>query len=212
MAARILLTRHGETYESRNSIIQGHSDTALTTVGRETALAVGEYLSCHESVKVILTSDLSRTVETARLIASKIDPRPQIIQVFVLREMCSASLEGKPFALLDALRASDPRGEEYAAPVGGESIADLRKRVLDWYYSFIPTAADGTLIVTHKGPLSIILQAIEPPMAPETMSVALDHCTVTILELNDNGRCRFVKVIRPYEETYDRDIDAKRFF
>ncbi len=166
MTKRILfLSRHGETPQSLASIVQGHSDTRLTPKGEMDSIRLGDHLARQQNIQTIMTSDLSRAVMTARLIAQRISPPPRIVEVAALRELGCGVLEGQPFARLKDLRLRDPRGPENAAPPGGESLAALRQRVLDWYLGLVAGVNSETLIITHKGPLAVILAAIAPLLA-----------------------------------------------
>jgi broad specificity phosphatase PhoE len=62
----ILLARHGETEWSATGRHTGRSDVPLTDAGREQARALGERLADRRP-KVVLSSPLSRALETCRL-------------------------------------------------------------------------------------------------------------------------------------------------
>src|SRR5258706_36572 len=127
---RLFVARHGETAESQDAIVQGQSDTRLSDSGRASARALGEHLAAHHVVTGIVSSDLARASETAQLIASQL-PRPVSIDLVpALREIACGVFEGNTFASLQEYRKTDARGAENAAPPGGETVAELRQRVL----------------------------------------------------------------------------------
>lgn len=196
MHRHLFLMRHGRTYDSDRLIIQGQSDTHLTHAGKLESLAVGQYVAEHHHVHLVISSDLARALETARLVASQIDRPPRVIEVSALREISCGDLEGKPFAELQRYREAHPLGPEHAVPPGGESISELRRRVLNWYNAFLPTATDGTLVVTHKGPLSILIELIAPRMPDREVSLALTPCTPIIVEIGDSGTAPLLEVVR----------------
>ena len=144
-----------------------------------------------------MTSDLSRAVMTARRIAQRITTPPRIVEVAALRELACGVLEGQPFSRLKDLRLRDPRGSEGAAPPGGESLAAMRRRVLEWYLGFVAGVNNETLIVAHKGPLAVILAAIAPTLPAASVRMALDHSSLVALELNSSGTASAVEVTRP---------------
>jgi probable phosphoglycerate mutase len=193
----LFLTRHGETPQSLASIVQGQSDTHLTPEGEMDSVVLGDHLARHQNIQTIMTSDLSRAVMTARLIAQRITTPPRIVEVAALRELACGVLEGQPFSRLKDLRRSDPRGSEGAAPPGGESLAAMRQRVLEWYLDFAAGVSHETLIVTHKGPLAVILGAIAPSLPAAARRAALDHSSLVALALNRNGTASCVEVIKP---------------
>jgi broad specificity phosphatase PhoE len=197
MTKRMLfLSRHGETAQSLESIVQGHSDTHLTPKGEMDSILLGDHLARHQNIQTIMTSDLSRAVMTARLIAQRIATPPRIVEVAALRELACGVLEGQPFSRLKDLRLNDPRGSENAAPPGGESLAEMRQRVLDWYLGFVAGVDNETLIITHKGPLAVILTALAPSLPAAFVRVALDHSSLVALELN-SGTASCIEVARP---------------
>ena len=154
-----IITRHGETQESLDDIVQGQSNTKLTENGRNMSLSLGKYLSKSYYIARIITSDLRRSFETAKLIALNIFPHPKIQIEPLLRELSSGVYEQRPFTELDSFRYSDFRGMNNARPIGGESLNDMRDRVLNWFSSFILGSVNNTLIVTHKGPISEFLES-----------------------------------------------------
>lgn len=198
MTKRLLfLTRHGETPQSLASIVQGHSDTHLTSKGEMDSILLGDHLARHQNIQTIMTSDLSRAVMTARLIARRITTPPRIVEVAALRELACGVLEGQPFSRLKDLRLRDPRGSEAAVPPGGESLAAMRQRVLEWYLAFVAGVSHETLIITHKGPLAVILGVVAPTLPVASVRVALDHSSLVALALNSSGTASCVEVTKP---------------
>jgi probable phosphoglycerate mutase len=194
---RLFLARHGETQQSLESIVQGHSDTHLTPKGERDAVGLGEYLARHQNIQTIITSDLSRAVMTARLIAQRLNTPPPIVEVAALRELACGVLEGQPFSRLKELRRQDPRGSEDAAPRGGESLAAMRRRVLEWYRGFAGGVGHETLVITHKGPLAVLLADIAPALPAAAVKLALEHGSLVALELASSGTAAAVEVVRP---------------
>ncbi|MCL4502196.1 MAG: histidine phosphatase family protein [Deltaproteobacteria bacterium] len=193
----LFLTRHGETRQALESIVQGQSDTRLTPKGEMDSVVLGDHLGRHQNIQTIMTSDLSRAVRTAKLIAQRMNPSPRIVEVAALRELACGVLEGQPSARLRDLRLSDPRGAEDAVPPGGESLAAMRHRVLSWYGGFVAMVSKETLIITHKGPLAVILATIAPALPAAMVKVALEHSSLVALELDRSGTAAVVDVIRP---------------
>eukprot|EP01138_Halocafeteria_seosinensis_P001010 gb/GECG01001034.1/.p1 GENE.gb/GECG01001034.1/~~gb/GECG01001034.1/.p1 ORF type:complete len:144 (+),score=17.28 gb/GECG01001034.1/:1-432(+) len=71
---QLLIVRHGETDWNVKHILQGQEDVPLNDTGREQSRRCGKYLK--EKIRAtkdvqIVTSDLSRAYETARLIAEE---------------------------------------------------------------------------------------------------------------------------------------------
>ena len=67
----LYLVRHGETDWNRDRRIQGSTDIPLNDTGRSQATAIGKLLA-QRQWDAVVTSPLSRAVETAQLIAAQI--------------------------------------------------------------------------------------------------------------------------------------------
>ena len=119
---RFFLVRHGETEWNRLRKIQGISDIPLNDTGRSQAAALGDILSKHR-FDLIVSSPLSRALETAQIVARKLGmPAPLVIQDLVERNYGEA--EGSSGLELDTLY---PPGTEIP---GREDRADVTKRVV----------------------------------------------------------------------------------
>ncbi len=125
----IYLVRHGATDWNKEGRCQGFSDIALNEEGRRQAALVRKALPV-ERIGAVYSSDLSRAVCTAELIAPEWAGRIQ--QREDLREMNQGSLEGLRFEdlardygeLLDEWRR-DPAG---VVMPGGESLGQVQQR------------------------------------------------------------------------------------
>jgi probable phosphoglycerate mutase len=141
------LVRHGLTPWNAAHRLQGWADVPLATEGEAQARALWSRLGAAEFDSV-WCSDLARARETARLAHGPARPDAR------LRELHFGGLEGCLFADLptdvrDALVAF----EGFAAPKG-ESVADLRRRVLD----LVDELAPGRhVIFTHGGVVRVLL-------------------------------------------------------
>ena len=124
----LLLVRHGETDWNATGRIQGSTDIPLNDTGRgqarETAAALAERFS--GSHPVVVSSDLSRAHETARIIAAALDaPEPRTYAP--LRERSYGVAEG----LTDAeYRERFGTGDRENVPQA-ETPAHLRRRAVD---------------------------------------------------------------------------------
>ena len=158
---RIIAIRHGETAWNADTRIQGHTDIALSNVGRRQAARLGLALA-GEPITAIYASDLLRAWETAdyvgRAIAVPVTPEAG------LRERSFGEFEGKTFADIEALlpaqaqrwRKRDPD----FSPAGGESLVTLRDRVVG-AASRLAARHPGELIalVGHGGVMDVLYRA-----------------------------------------------------
>ncbi len=138
----VIVVRHPETADPR--VIAGQSEVALAPHANIDAI-----VASLPAVQRIVSSDLSRCRILAEAIAAKtglactFDPR--------WREQSFGAWEGKRWDEVD--------GRDYldqwttATPPGGESIRDVRARVA----AALAESGDGTLVVSHAGPIRCAL-------------------------------------------------------
>ncbi len=155
----LYLMRHAQTDWNRDKRIQGQTDTRLTPQGEADACAWGEALASRNlELNQILTSDLTRTMQTAKRVAPGIpastDPR--------LREQAWGSWVGRTIRQLRKDEGSEVERQERAAwefrPGGGES----RLEVLERAWAALRDAAlrhpgENILVVTHLGVVKAVL-------------------------------------------------------
>ena len=81
---RIILTRHGETEEIKDKILQGHLPWKLTELWKLQAQKLVKTLE-NEKIDIIYTSDLARSYDTTKYI-SKYHKKVEIVVSKLLRE------------------------------------------------------------------------------------------------------------------------------
>jgi probable phosphoglycerate mutase len=152
----IYIMRHGETVWNTEKRMQGWKDSPLTELGKMQARAVGERLK-DVKLDAIFASSAGRTLATAEQVRGgrniPLIPRDD------LREINLGGWEGRLHADIDIeepvqskLFFEDPGA--YAPSSGGETFAELTKRVLGAIDDIAARYPDGTvLIVTHAAAL-----------------------------------------------------------
>jgi probable phosphoglycerate mutase len=172
------LVRHGESLANTGGRLSGWSDVPLSARGEAQARALGPLLEGRE-FDGIWSSDLRRAVVTAQLAFGepRIDRR--------LREMDFGELEGKRWDEIGAAeRDAILEFVDYEAP-GGESIASLRDRVLE----FVEALPDGRhLIFSHGGAIRLLTGAIgHDRFLANGALVAVDWAAREILRTENPG-------------------------
>ena len=128
----IWLVRHGQTDGNLHNIVQGQMDIPLNETGEAQARTLADQLA-DVTFAAIYSSDLSRAMQTASIIASKkgltVVPDPR------LREIRQGIWEGLPFEQVLQIHQPDfspnpfyvtnPRAE------GAESLAEVVARMVD---------------------------------------------------------------------------------
>lgn len=147
---RLALIRHGHTEWNRAGRIQGRTDIPLDQEAR--AQLATRVLPSPWCDAALVSSPLSRAVETAELISGKTP-----VTITALMEMDWGAWEGKRGeALLAApdtkYRHIEEWGWDYRPP-GGESPADVRARLVPW----VDSLATDTVAVCHIGIMRVLL-------------------------------------------------------
>lgn len=159
---RFIVVRHGETEWNLGSRIQGHSDSALTAEGLAQAEALARRLA-RERFDRLLSSDLGRAHETARIIAARTGHALALDRR--LRERAFGEAEGLTYGELDhqfpdafsKVRETDP---DYVIP-GGESRRQHYERVCGAFESLAREHAGLRLaVVCHGGVLAALYRRI----------------------------------------------------
>jgi 2,3-bisphosphoglycerate-dependent phosphoglycerate mutase len=170
-ATRIIAVRHGETSWNVDARIQGQLDIQLNDTGRWQARRVGHALS-GEQLAAIYSSDLGRAHETARAIGDAAGIA--VVAHPGLRERRFGLFEGKTF---DEIHQTWPeeaqnwkkRIPEWAPPEGGETLLQLRERVIRTVSDLASRhTGDQIAVVAHGGVLDALYriatgQAVNSP-------------------------------------------------
>lgn len=192
---RLFLTRHGQTVTNTEGRFCGHSETELTEKGVAQARALGVRLA-KEKIDAIYTSDFSRAVRTAGLIAS---PRPLTPRADPdLRELHYGEWElekggdvarrwRKQYLLM---RREDPLWR----PPGGENVADVRGRTRA-AFDRIVAAHEGkkVLVVSHGTALNCLVSTLLEIPESHVFRIDITNCGLTEVEVRD-GRAYIVRL------------------
>lgn len=177
---RLYLVRHGRTAYNVSHTAQGHIDIPLDEVGHEQAIKVAQFF-IHNPVQRMLSSDLSRAVETARLAATSLNV--PLETTTLLRERSLGELEGVPLPTLVK--------EWDKACAGGESRFTVRPRGAESAYDVMDRVAplvDGlrddnrsVAIFTHGMTKEVILCRLLGAPVEVSRSFRFDNASITEL-------------------------------
>jgi broad specificity phosphatase PhoE len=159
---RIYLVRHGATQLTAEDRFSGSTGVDLSDEGRRQAACLGERLA-REGVNAIYSSPLSRTMDTARIIAGECGGEP--VPMDGLREISHGRWEG-----LTRHEVEERFGDEYSsweedpftfAPEGGESGVAVLARALPVLRSIVTKhPAQRVLVVSHKATIRILISSL----------------------------------------------------
>ncbi|MCY7412182.1 MAG: histidine phosphatase family protein [Salinibacterium sp.] len=151
----LYLVRHGETHWNLERRIQGSTDIPLNDTGRGQATATGKLLA-QRHWDAIITSPLSRAVETGQLIAREIG-FGEPIQNAAIAERHYGEAEGMAIAELAERFPGD------AHVPGRETREQVVARALPALIRIAERHPGGSVIVvSHGGVIRSILGAVDP--------------------------------------------------
>lgn len=185
-ATRVTVLRHGET-AGRAHVMRGDQDDPLTAGGWARMATVLQGVGDHPPVDAVASSPRRRCLEFALAWAAARGLEPAVLAGF--RERSFGAWEG-----LTAQEAAQRDPERYrrfqagageVPPPGGESLADVRRRVRSAWSAWLAGAEGGhRLLVTHAGVMRALLMELVGLPPQHAYRIALPetaHFQVSIL-------------------------------
>ncbi|MDI6630834.1 MAG: alpha-ribazole phosphatase [Thermoanaerobacteraceae bacterium] len=190
MGCRIYLVRHGETLWNHALKYQGHADIALSERGVRQAEALARRLSS-ERFAAFYASDLSRALDTARIIAR---PHGGTVEVVSdLREINFGEWEG---LTRDEIKNRFPEVSRqwWTAPYttrlpGGESLCEVATRAVRALQQIAANHADEqVLVVSHGGTIRAAIGSLLRMDLNQYWRLRQDNAALNVLELFEEGK------------------------
>jgi broad specificity phosphatase PhoE len=178
---RLYLMRHGEVAYFEEGVPVHPHTVVLTAEGRAQAESAGRALRDVE-LDLVVASDLARTLETAELVAGrKAEPWPELREWEggTLRDIPEEELEQQ---FVEALRIE----REEDRFLGGESLADVRARVLPALERLLARDWDTALAVLHGGVNRLVLSHALTGGTPHLWNFEQAPACINVLDLADD--------------------------
>ena len=143
----IYIVRHGQTEENLQRILQGHMPGTLTDMGKEQVAKTAERLAqMNVNFKCIVSSDLKRAVDSANIIADRLNL--PIVTMEILRERDWGKFTGMSIAeARDKYRINDrwefPEGTTETEEGIFNRAEETLSRLSELYHD------DTIIVVTH---------------------------------------------------------------
>lgn len=185
---RLLLIRHGQVIPPTEDCLYGGMDVPLSALGKQQAIAAARDAG-ELSISRVYSSPLSRAIFGAERVVEAQRTATTLLIENDLREIDRGAWGGRARAEIEA---EVPGGlarlktDDDFAPPGGESMRELRARVLGTYERIVRTAAPGETValVSHMHVTRAIVShvlgkpagEIEIPLASSSL-VELDPST-----------------------------------
>ncbi len=186
----LTICRHGRTDYNDKGIVQGQVETEINETGEEQAERLAERLSTRE-FDAIYSSTMKRALQTAQIVNNHHDL--EISQVDSIREVERGKYGGERFEkMVEDIRAADE--EDYLwKPEGGESLEELKQRVLGFLEDIAESRHDNVLAVSHGGPIKVLVPGVMGHTSKRSYQVRTDNCSVN--ELTYSGRYWEIKLL-----------------
>lgn len=183
--------RHAET--AAPEFFHGaESDIGLSTWGDSQSVHVAQFLRDHAaSTRAVYCSGMRRAIATARPIAEVFALEPTIVPS--LHERKIGPLSGLPrdqgWATYTEARKEWIAGNLDATHEGGESFADIRRRVLPAFEEIIARHRGETIVVVvHGVVIRVLLCSILPDFSPADFDrVAIDFASINDLRFEGDA-------------------------
>lgn len=185
---KIILTRHGETEENKEGVLQGWKPGHLSLEGKNQAKLLAGRLK-DLKIDIIYTSDLKRCVDTAKEIANY-HKESKLIKEKLLRERGLGNFEGKKIGKSDW---DVLPGDIYTnKPLGGESFEDVWERLKKFYNLLIKKYKNETILVVGHGGSQCMLQGIlQKTTFLEAFEIKkLGNTATSEFEIDSQGNCK----------------------
>jgi broad specificity phosphatase PhoE len=189
----LILVRHGRTRANAAGLLLGRSDPDLDDEGRRQAGALAAVVAGGPppaTVGRVVASPLARAVATAACFGLPVEVDGR------WAEIDYGDWEGRPVGGVTAEEWSRWRGDPGFAPPGGESLADLHRRVVAACDELAGAAAAGdVVVVSHVSPIKAAVAWALGVGVELAWRCHLDPASVTRVEVGARG-----PVLRSFNE------------
>lgn len=183
---KIFFLRHGQTVVNTQAQVHKRNDEAeLNALGIQQAgkLAV---VCKKENVSAVYCSDETRALQTAEIIARKLQVTPVTIPSLAERDW--GEWAGRPWADIQATLQPMSLPERYEfTPPAGESWKHMDERYQDAIKEIVERGGDAIAVVTHGGALRALMPVLKNQPKETSFQYDFKNGSVTCFEY-ENGR------------------------
>jgi broad specificity phosphatase PhoE len=186
----LILARHGETEWNVGKIFRGRADVNLDAVGVKQADLLGKYLgNCR--LEAVYSSPLKRALDTATIVA-----RYQKVGVHTAEDIIDLDYgewqslsEQQVERLYPALLKEWHNSPHKVRIPGGESLEDVRGRVIELVNDVLSRHQGRILLVSHRVVLKVLICYLLGLDDSHFWNISQDVCGITVFNYVDG---RFV--------------------
>ncbi|PLX26985.1 histidine phosphatase family protein [Candidatus Parcubacteria bacterium] len=181
---KLIITRHGETVDNVNRVIQGQKPGKLSDEGKKQAKKLGQRLK-NEKIDFVYSSDLKRAIDTSKKII-KHHPQLKLILDKRIRERSFGELEGKKI----------PENWSWETmPTYIETNESICKRVKSFIDEINKKHSDKTVVVVCHGGTKKAFLTVLNNVPCERMNKSFKHqknTAVSIFEIEKNAKPKMI--------------------
>ena len=175
--------RHGITEWNELGKVQGRSNIPLNERGKQQTMALANRLALEEKWDIIISSDLERAAETAKIIASKLGMMDIHFHERI-REIDCGQIEGTN----EQDRVSRWGREWRKLELGMESFEDVAKRGVAFLKDISEQYKGKRVLIVSHG--AIIRHTLRKLLPDEILKNNIDNTALTIInEIEDQWEC-----------------------
>ena len=185
----IYMMRHGQTLFNQLGKIQGWCDSPLTELGIKQALGAKKYFEDNNiTFDHAYCSTTERACDTLELVTDLPYKRLK-----GLKEMNFGRYEGSN----EYLNPPTVMYDNFFQTFGGETRAEVRKRIFDTCNEIIKEDNQIILVVSHAGACSHFLwNIVSENECQEVRKVGFKNCCILKYEY-ENGIWKFIEIVHP---------------
>ena len=175
---KVYIIRHGESENNRKKYWSGWYDTVLTEKGEADALGARAVLE-NKRMDKVYASDLNRAISTAKIAIPGCEPQTTSL----LREINVGSLQNTPIDTIPKEERLVRFADGYTE-YGGETRAQLRKRILTFRKMLEELECERVAIFSHAGWLCGFLNEVLGAKISRA-DICCSNCAVGVFEFAD---------------------------
>jgi len=188
---KLILVRHGLTDYLVKGLYQGHSDPPLNKEGRSQIKSLAEGFADKEP-QIIFSSPLKRARKSADILNKDLDL--EIIVDDRIKEISFGEWEGETY---DEIVKKYPEAFEWwkkdlanFRPEGGESLAELQKRVREFFMEIKERPEDVIAVIAHGGVIRAFMVELMGVPFDSFWKFELSPASMTVIDAEKDLKVR----------------------
>jgi len=194
---KIFLARHGQSNFNKKHLFSGQGDAKLTAKGKAQAKRSGNFFS-KKKIDAIYHSPLSRAFQTAKIIFSQMNSKPEMLERKGLMEINQGRWEGRnPETFKGKEKELEQKWRKnnfrHSAP-GGETFFDLQKRLKPVLKEILESGFENIIVVSHHGTNMVLMRLLFGLSEKETMEIRMPNNVIFEVVIK-KGKRNFKKLV-----------------